>query len=254
MKHPRDTYLTVYGRKPVLEVLQEQDLPVDKIWLAIGAKGDVIRDMERICEQRQIPVNRVTAEQVARMSKNPKQDQGVAADIVIPNMMSADDFFADAPTKAQLIAIDGVTTPANIGLIIRTATALGIDGILIPRKGTSSLNPLVIKASAGVIFKSTLLKCEQLHTVLPAATKAGFKIYGLTGENGSDIFKTDFAARSIFVLGNETEGISPQVRQLLNQQLAIPMYNGVESLNVACAGAVLLGELAKYKPRQGSET
>lgn len=247
-KHPRDTYLTVYGRKPVQEVLEDLELPIDKVWLATNAKGDAIRQMERICDQRGIPVHRVTEEQVARMSKNPKQDQGVAADIVIPQMMAAEDYFAQAPKRSWLVAMDGVTTPANVGLIIRTATGMGMDGILIPRKGTSSLNPLVIKASAGVIFKSRLLKCETLNKVLAAAKAAGFHIYGLAGgAGGINLYDADIPPRAIFILGNETEGISQDVLRQLDQRVFIPMANGVESLNVACAGAVLFGELARRK-------
>lgn len=248
-KHPRDTYLTVYGRKPVVELLEDPEMPpADKVWLDSRARGEFERQVEQLCARRGIVLHRVAAEQVSHYSKNPKQDQGIAADVLLPQMLAAEDYWEQAPERACLLALDGITTPANLGLIIRTATGLGIDGLVLPRHGTSSLNPLVIKASAGVIFKSPLLKCEKLVPALLQAKAAGFVLYGLAGQARRSLFDpAPLAPRSLFVLGNESQGLSPQTLQLIDHNLSIPMANGVESLNVACAAAVLCGELARRK-------
>ncbi len=248
MKHKRDQFLTVYGRKPVLEMLQNEDLSIDKVFIARKAKADIIRKILKTCEQRGIEVHRVEAEQVARISKHPKQDQGVAADIHTPQMDDALRFLEqNAGQQLQLIALDGITTPANVGLIIRSCTALGIDGIIMPRKGTAKLDSFVIKASAGVVFKSCILKCERLPPVLKKAKQMGFSIYGLSGEKGANIYTQTFEAKSIFVMGNESQGVSPQTEALTDQHLFIPMSNAVESLNVACAATLVASELVRRK-------
>ena len=191
-------------------------------------------------------MKRLPPEEVSRFSKNPKQDQGVAADICTPQMDDAIRFLeANKAQKLNLIALDGVTTPANVGMIIRTCTALGIDGIILPRKGCAKLNSLVIKASAGVVFKSVILKTERLTPVLRKAKELGFAIYSLSGEQGTAIYKTEFSDKAIFVMGNETLGVSAATEQLTTQHFAILMTNGVESLNVACAATVVASELMR---------
>lgn len=245
-KHPRDQYLTVYGRKPVLEVLQQADLAVAKVLVAQRAKADIIRQIEAACTKRGIPLHRVSAEEVARLSKHPKQDQGVAADVATPHMDDALRVLDQPlPARCRLLALDGITTPANVGLIIRTATALGIDGILLPRKGSAKLDAFVVKASAGVVFRASIWKCERLTPVLKKARQLDFAVYALSGEQGRALYEAPFAERAIFVLGNETHGVTPQTEALVTEHLTIPMTHGVESLNVACAAAVVLGEVVR---------
>jgi len=248
MKHPRDQFLTVYGRKPVLEILQSEDVAIAKVFVAQKAKADIITNILELAKSRGIEVVRVSAEEVSRISKHPNQDQGVAADIHTPDMDDAIHFLElNQRENLQLIALEGITTPANVGMIIRSCTALGIDGIILPRKGTAKLDTLVIKASAGVVFQSTILKCETLAPVLKKAQELGYSIYGLSGEKGKNIYTETFNKKSIFVLGNETEGVSDAIEALINKHLSIPMANGVESLNVACAATVVASEVMRRK-------
>lgn len=248
MKHPRDRFLTIYGRKPVLEILENESLNIAKVFIARKAKADIIKNIIAACERRGIEVLRLEADQVSRMSKHPKQDQGVAADIHTPQMDDALQFLEqNKDKKLQLIALDGITTPGNVGMIIRSCTALGIDGIILPRKGSAKLNSLVIKASAGVVFKSRILKCERLTPVLKKAKEIGFTVYGLSGEKGKNIYTEAFDNQSLFVMGNETEGVSPQTEALTDKHLFIPMANDVESLNVACAATVVASEVMRRR-------
>ena len=246
--HPRDKYITVFGFKPVLEALEDEALSIEKLLLAQNLKGDTVKQVERLARQRGILVQRVPAAEVSRLSKHPKEDQGLAMDILAPRMRAASAYFEEAAAlpSAMLLALDGVTTPGNVGLAIRTATGLGVDGLILPRKGTAKLSPLVIKASAGVVFKAPLLKCEQLAEVLPLAKKAGFRIYGMDAQKGQNLFKVEFAPKSIFILGNETEGLQ-QSSQWVDEWLAIPMSAGVESLNVACAASVIAAETLRRR-------
>jgi 23S rRNA (guanosine2251-2'-O)-methyltransferase len=220
------------------------DVSIAKVLIANKSKGDIIKDILNLCKKKGIEPNWVSAEEVSRISKNPNQDQGLAADVIAPGMDNAqqyfDNFNKDVQKEAWL-ALDGVTTPANVGMILRTATALGM-GVILPLKGSSKINPLVVKASAGVVFKSSILKCETLTQALKAAKNCGFSIYGLAGEEGSNIYRHEFKKAAIFVMGNESEGVSEQHRNLIDAWLTIPMASGVESLNVACAATVVGSE------------
>ena len=248
MKHPRDQFLTIYGRKPVVEILHEDGVEIEKIFLAKKAKGDIIKQIIERCDLIDVPIFRVSPEEVSRISKNPKQDQGVALDIRTPLFDHAAHFLDHLDrSDIKLLAIDGVTTPANVGMIIRNVSAFGLDGVIIPWKGTAKLNALVIKASAGTLFKTVVLRCERLAPILKKAKQLDFEIITLEGEASDTMYETQFSSRSIFVLGNETHGVSQAVRDESSLPLSIPMSNGVESLNVACAAAVIGCEVSRRR-------
>ncbi len=130
-------------------------------------------------------------------------------------------------------------------MILRTATAAGLDGIVVPRRGVASLDPLVVKASAGVAFRAPILTA---HTALEAAQDLvahGYRLVGLDADSAENLFDADLDAPVGIVLGGETNGISPEVIDLLSLSVRIPMAADVESLNVAAAAAVVCFELTR---------
>lgn len=248
-KHPRDRWITVYGRKPVLEALLDRSLRIDKLLLARGARGDVVQDILRAAKKRGVAVQRTDPRQVTRLSKNARQDQGVAADVEAPAMASLDDWLLEAPPLAHLMALDGVTTPGNVGLCIRSAAAAGLDGVVLPRSGTAGLGPLVLKASAGTAFKAPILRCAELPTGLDALKAAGFTVVALAGDGEERLFDVALPDRAVFVLGSESSGVSPATLARTDRRLRIPMADGIESLNVACAATLVAFEVVRARER-----
>ncbi len=251
-KHPRDTFITIYGRKPVLEVLMNDELQVDKVAIADKARGHIIDDILTLATDRGVSILRMEAKRISRLSRNEKQDQGVVADVIAPAMDSLERYLEllGAAKKGEesihLLALNGVTTPRNVGMVMRSSTALGMDGLIYPRKGCPNISPLIVKASAGVIFRTRILRCEYLQKGLDLAKKEGFRIYGLSGYGKQTIYDVStYAKRSIFVMGGETAGIDEKVGKLVDEWLRIPMANGVESLNVACAATLVAGEVMR---------
>lgn len=241
---PKDRFVTVYGRKPVLEVLADDGLTVDKVVLADSARGAAATEILRAAGERGVPVQRASAHRVKVLAGNGKQDQGVLADVVAPRMRPLSAALSGRPPKSVLV-LDGITTPANVGMIIRTATAAGIGGIVVPRRGVASLDPLVVKASAGVAFRAPLLRCATAGEAATELRAAGYRLFGLDGRASRTVFGGDFPDRAAFVLGGETAGVSAEVRGQVHEWLSIPMAGGVESLNVASAAAVLCFELVR---------
>ena len=235
--------LTVYGRKPVLEALGQQDLSIYKVHLADSNKpGGIIDDICRLAEQRQIPIAHHGKQALSRISRNGKQDQGVAADIHLRGAVDLDTFLHQPASAGprQLIALDRITNPQNLGMIIRSVAASPIAGILLPEKGGAPLSPLVVKASAGTLFKATLVRCDTLLPALTSLQDAGFTIATLSSRAHHSIFDRRRADGNIvYVLGNETDGVSSNIEKLANEHLRIPMQNNVESLNVAVTAALI---------------
>jgi 23S rRNA (guanosine2251-2'-O)-methyltransferase len=249
LTHPRDRWITVYGRKPVLEALRDRELTVNKLLVARSAKGDVIHDILRTAKKRRIAVQRVDARQVTRLSKNARQDQGVAADVEAPAMTALIDWLPTAPPTAHLMALDGVTTPGNVGLCIRSASAAGLEGLVLPRSGTASLGPLVLKASAGTAFRAPILRCATVAEALSALQDAGFVVVALAGEADAELFDVELPPRAVFVMGSESAGVSPETRKRADLTLRIPMASGIESLNVACAATLVAFEVVRARAR-----
>jgi 23S rRNA (guanosine2251-2'-O)-methyltransferase len=244
---PKDRFVTVFGRNPVLEALADRRLDVDKVILADNARGDAAREIIDAAADRSVRVERASAHRVKVLAGNGKQDQGVLADVVAPRMRRLADALAGRPSR--VLVLDGITTPANVGMILRTATAAGVDGIVVPRRGVASIDPLVVKASAGVAFHAPVLRCYTAEEACRDLREAGYPLYALAGDARESLFDADLPRRAAYVLGGETDGVSEEVRRHVTGLLSIPMAGGVESLNVASAAAVLCFELVRRSSR-----
>ncbi len=235
-----DQLLTVYGRNTVLEALQEKDIPVHKLHLAkTNRRGGSLDKILNLARQRDIEIAYHSREALSRISRNQRQDQGVAADLQCPRYGHYRDFLARPPAQYQLIALDRVTNPQNLGMVIRSICASPIQGLLLPSKGCAPLSPLVIKASAGSVFHCPIFRGEELTEALQEFITHGAEVCILSADAEQSL--TQFKAQGpvIYVLGNETTGVSQAVTDLAQHEVHIPMCNGVESLNVAVTAALL---------------
>ncbi|MFE0024615.1 TrmH family RNA methyltransferase [Amycolatopsis sp. NPDC059021] len=242
---PKDRFLTVYGRKPVLEALADTGLEVDKVILADTVRGPGAAEIQRAAKAAGVPVQRASAHRVKVLAGNGKQDQGVLADVVAPRMRSLATALSGKRPPARVLLLDGITTPANVGMILRTATAAGLDGVIVPRRGVAALDPMVVKASAGVAFRAPVLRCGSAREAAEMLTEAGYSLYALGASAASTVFDVDLPQRTAFVLGGETAGVGADVGELVTEWLSIPMPGDVESLNVSAAAAVLSFELVR---------
>ncbi|HHD78236.1 MAG TPA: RNA methyltransferase, partial [Epsilonproteobacteria bacterium] len=172
------------------------------------------------------------------ISKNAKQDQGVALDIVLEHFGNEKDFISNN-INYRIIALDGVTNPQNLGMIIRSCAAGNVDAILLPTKGAAQISPLVIKASVGTLFKMPIINTSNLKQTLESFKNEGAALYSLSSHAKSSYKEQAYSDKSIFILGNESEGVSKEVEALCDESIAIPMQRGVESLNVAVTASLL---------------
>jgi 23S rRNA (guanosine2251-2'-O)-methyltransferase len=232
---------------PVLEVLTDRDLRVDKLVVADSARGGNLERILAEAGRQGVPVRRAPAQRVKLLAGNGKHDQGIIADVVAPRMRTLAEFVRSVRSggRHDVLVLDGVNNPANVGMIIRTATAAGVSGVVLPRAGSPDIDPLVIKASAGVAFRASIVRCRTAAEAVRELAGAGFRVHGLSGEGTASLYRERFPALSAFVLGNETEGVSRETAGLVDRWVSIPMAGGVESLNVASAAAVLCFDLVR---------
>jgi len=237
-----DRVLTVYGRKAVLEVLQDSGLDCHAVHLAdSNIEKGIVAEIRSLAESRDIPVKLHSRIELARISKNGKQDQGVAADIICPAFNTVEAYVKSLPKEpaVRLLALDGISNPQNLGMILRSAAAGNIDGIIWSRRGNAALGPLVIKASAGTLYRAPLLLCQDLPQALTLCKSIGMTVCTLEAKARTTLFQYSSETSVVYVLGNETEGVSRAVSAIADTALSIPMRNGVESLNVAVTASLI---------------
>ncbi len=228
--------ITLYGRNVVLEILQDSSIVIHKIHMSNSNRSDgVIEDILSLAKKRDISVSYHDKAALSRISKNAQQDQGVAIDIMAQSYKNAKEI--QTLKNFKLIALDGIQNPQNLGMIIRSCAAGNVDGIILPKKNSAKISPLVVKASAGTLFKLPIYYCDTIEDVLKTVNET--KIYLLSSHAKNTIYSIEAHPRTIFVLGNESEGVSGEVERLCNDALSIPMRRGVESLNVAVTASLI---------------
>jgi len=233
-----ESIITLYGRNVVEEILQDDSLKVHKLHVASTNRIEgTMKSIMSLAQSREIEIVKHDKASLSRISKNAKQDQGVAIDVISPNYKSADDL-KSLPSSYRLLALDGIQNPQNLGMIIRSAAAGKIDGIILSKKNSAKISPLVMKASAGTMFKIDLYYCTNLKDTLNNLIKEA-TIYSLTSYAKSSLFDISVDEKSIFVLGNESEGVSEEISSLATKSVKIPMNRGVESLNVATTATLI---------------
>ncbi|MCF6310241.1 MAG: RNA methyltransferase [Sulfurimonas sp.] len=228
--------ITLYGRNVVIEVLQDESVGVHKLHMSNSNQTDgAVKTILSLAKKRDIEVIYHDKNALSRISKNAKQDQGVAIDIISNSYQNAKSI--KDMDSFRLLALDGIQNPQNLGMIIRSCAAGNVDGIILPKKSSAKISPLVIKASAGTLFKLPIYYCNTLDDVLPNLKDT--KIYALSSHANNSIYNVSKSDKSIYVLGNESDGVSPEVEKLCNDSISIPMNRGVESLNVAVTASLI---------------
>jgi len=231
--------ITIYGRNAVLEVLEDKTIKIHKLHLADSNKSVVQLDrMVNIANSRDIDIDYHDKKALSRISKNAKQDQGVALDIVLDHVLSEDEFL-EQNSSYRVIALDGILNPQNLGMIIRSCAAGDVDAIILPTKNSAQISPLVIKASVGTLFRLPIIKTNSLVKTLEKFKKVDAKLYTLSSHAQNSYKDESYSSKTVFILGNESNGVSREVEKLSTASISIPMKRGVESLNVAVTASLL---------------
>lgn len=245
--------MAIYGRRTVLEALNaaaEGHLRVQEVRVSRETPKPFRQDLRSACRALGVEAIECGRREVAELSRDQRHDQGAAALVDLAHVTDAEAFAAElhgrrAARPTHLIALDGVTNPQNVGMIVRSALGAGMTGALWPLEGAPWISGLVIKASASVVLRTPIATCETLVDGLRDLRGKGFHAFGLAGDGGDDVFTHEPPHRCVYVVGSETEGLSEPVRNELDGLLSIPMSNGVESLNAAVASGVLAYAVAQ---------
>jgi TrmH family RNA methyltransferase len=145
------------------------------------------------------------------------------------------------------LGLDRVQDPGNMGTLLRTAEAAGAAGVIVLGGSVDVFSPKVLRSSMGSAFRLPVMTEVTAETLLNLRAEHGLHLVAAAGEGELDYTDYDWQQPTLLMLGNEGRGVSPGLMTACDTRLRIPMANGVESLNVAAAGAVMLFEAARQR-------
>lgn len=168
--------------------------------------------------------------------------QGIVCVCRMPESAKSADFIAPG---RRCLALDNVQDPANLGAVIRTAEALGIDAVIVGG-GCDIYNPKTLRSAMGSVFRMRTFQTGDLAGFLEQAASAGLNTIALvTDPSAEDIRSADTVGGFVCVVGNEGAGVSGPTLQACKTKTTIPMSGKTESLNAAAAAAIAMWELSK---------
>lgn len=240
------------GRQAVLEALRSPLIQVDRVLIASTARGDAVDELDAVLVSQGVPVERVSEKRVDQLAGGDRMHQGVVASMQPPAPLSVDEFVMRREGRdwsTNVLVLDHVHNPANVGMILRTAAGAGIDGVVLPQQGTATIGPITVKAGSGMVFAVPLIDAATTGEALDALVANGFSIAGLDA-SGESLFDAELPDRCAYVFGNETVGLSVEARSAVQSMVSLPLSNGVESLNVAATAAIVSYELVRRRSLQ----
>lgn len=217
---------------------------LDRILIAKGAGGPKVQEIIDLARQGSVPVRFEPREALERAAKGSVH-QGVIAFGAAQKYST----LADIEQAKCVVLLDGVEDPHNLGAIIRSAHAAGVDAILIPDRRAAGITETVVKASAGAIEHMALVKIGNVRQEMEKLKEKGYWIYGLDERGEESYDQLTYNAPTVFVLGGEGKGLHEHVRKQCDAVVRIPMAGAIASLNVSVAAGVVLFEWRRRNVR-----
>lgn len=219
---------------------------VRKLLVADGSIGDPkVKEIVELAKRLGAPVEFVEKLILDKMSET-RHHQGVIALVEAPGYVSMNQVVKMAGMEPCMIILDGVQDPQNLGSILRTADATGVEGVLIPKKEGVGLTPTVLRVSMGGGAHVPVAR-ENIYPAVKLLKDEGFKLVAVDPSGDHDLWEEDLTGAVALVFGGEGEGISPTLLDKCDSIVRIPMYGHISSLNVGVSAAVVLYERLRQR-------
>ncbi len=239
------------GRNAVTEALKNTRR-VNRLFIAErtgtkngdGSLGEIIA----LAREKKVKFETVPRETIEGIASGHRH-QGVIAYVAPVEYADLDEVVNGAAAKEAplLILLDGIEDPHNLGAILRTADAVGADGVLLPRHHSVPLNATVAKTSAGAIEYVPVARIGNIAQTLKELKKKGFWVYGADMDGDCDYDKADFTGPVVLIIGSEGQGMARLTRENCDTIVSLPMAGKINSLNASVAGAILMYEVSRQR-------
>ena len=226
--------MIIYGKNPIREAVFASR-PIYSVFIDKNFNDSKFLSF---LKEKNIPWKPVEKGYLNQITENAVH-QGIAADVKDYVFYDLDEI-VKSKKVLNLLILDELSDPHNLGAIIRTAEAVSLDGIIISKKSQVSLNSTVAKVSSGAIEHVKVILVSNINQAISKLKENGILVVGTDGNTDKAFTDVDPKVSAAFVLGNEGVGIRPLVKQNCDVLVKIPMSGKVNSLNVSVAAAIIM--------------
>ncbi len=234
----------IYGKNPVMEAIKANK-QIKKVF--VQDNSEVLNKMQQFCLKNHLELTILSSSKLKELFG--ANHQGLVIEVNDYQYVALDDLLKTLKAKdnATVAILDGLEDPHNLGAIMRTADATAIDGIIIPKNRSVSLNATVAKVSTGAIEYVKVSKVTNLVQAINKLKDAGFWIVGLDMDGARDYKDYDYLGKTAIVIGSEGFGLSRLVKENCDLKISIPMLGHVTSLNASVSASIIFYEILRKR-------
>lgn len=240
----------IFGIRAVIEAVQA-DKEIDKILVKRDLQGELVRELFDVLKGRDIPVQRVPAERLDRFTR--KNHQGVIAFIPAVTYQRLEDiipFVYEQGKDPFIVLLDGITDVRNFGAIARSCECAGVDAIVIPSKGSVTVNADAMKTSAGALHVLPVCKEKSINQAIRFLQASGVKVYAASEKAVDNYTDIAYEGPVAIVMGAEDTGVSSENLRICDNMIKIPQFGTIGSLNVSVATSILVYEVVRQRMKK----
>ena len=237
----------IFGIRAVIEAI-EAGKEIDKILVKKDLQGELAQELFAAARSVGAPVQRVPIERINRITR--KNHQGVIAFLSAVEYHTLDTLVPELYEAGEIpfiVLLDGVTDVRNFGAIARTCECVGANAIVIPARGSVSVNADAVKTSAGALHSLPVCREKSIQDAVRYLHDSGFTIVAASEKSNKNYTEVDYTTPIAIVMGAEDTGVSPAVLRQCDEMVAIPMRGNIGSLNVSVAAGVMMYEVVRQR-------
>ncbi|SCD21709.1 tRNA/rRNA methyltransferase [Proteiniphilum saccharofermentans] len=237
----------IFGIRAVIEAV-EAGKDMDKVLVKRELSGELFLELQELLRRYEIPMQKVPVERIDRITR--KNHQGVIAftsAVTYQKLENVVPLLYEEGKIPFILVLDGVTDVRNFGAIARTCEVAGVDAIVIPERGSVSVNADAIKTSAGALHSIPVCREKSLKEAIVFLRNSGIKVVAATEKATSFYTGTDFSVPAAIVMGSEDAGVAPEHLRICDELVRIPQSGTIQSLNVSVAAGVLIYEVVRQR-------
>lgn len=244
----------VFGIRAVIEAIQAEK-EIDKILVKRELQGDLSRELFEVLKGRDILVQRVPGERLDRLTR--KNHQGVIAFIPAISYQRLEQivpFVYEQGKSPFIVLLDGITDVRNFGAIARTCECAGVDAIVIPEKGSVTVNADAMKTSAGALHVLPVCKEKSINQSIRFLQESGVKVFAATEKATENYTEVSYEGPVAIVMGAEDVGVSMENLRICDKMVKIPQFGTIGSLNVSVASSIMIYEVVRQHMNEENES
>lgn len=237
----------IFGIRAVMEAI-EAGKDIDKILIKKDLQGELASELFDLIRQYRIVTQKVPVERINKITR--KNHQGVVAILSAVTYHSLENLVPQIYEEGMLpfvVVLDGITDVRNFGAISRTCECVGANAVVIPERGSVTVNADAVKTSAGALHYLPVCREKNVVTAVKFLKDNGYRIVAASEKAQITYTQADYTGPVAIVMGAEDTGISPEVLRLCDTMVSIPQFGNIGSLNVSVAAGVMMYEVVRQR-------